>query len=130
MRSTLFALLVAGAAAASVPLSAHHSFPAHYLEEQSVTVEGDLVEFEYKSPHAWVHVMTRDPNGQPQKFSAEWAGPARLGQRGITADTLKPGDRVIITGAPGRNAGERRIHLKTIERPADGWAWRGGGGRR
>jgi len=25
---------------------------------------------------------------------------------------------------------ERRIHLKTIERPADGWAWRGVGGPR
>jgi hypothetical protein len=46
-----------------------------------------------------------------------------------SADTLKPGDRVIITGAPGRNASERRIHLKSIERPADGWAWRGGADR-
>jgi hypothetical protein len=129
MKSKLFALLV-GAVAAGVPLSAHHSFPAHYLEQQTVTVEGDLVEFEYRSPHAWVHVLARDQSGQLQKFSAEWAGPARLGQRGITADTLKPGDRVIITGAPGRTASERRIHLKSIERPADGWAWRGGGGGR
>ena len=42
-------------------------------------------------------------------------------------DTLKPGDRVIVTGSPGRNAAERKIHLKRIERPADGWSW---GGRR
>jgi len=129
MKSRIFALLI-GAVSAGVPLSAHHSFPAHYLEQQTVTVEGDLVEFEYRSPHAWVHVMARDRNGQMQKFSAEWAGPARLGQRGITAETLRPGDHVIITGAPGRNASERRVHLKSIERPVDGWAWRGGGGPR
>jgi hypothetical protein len=129
MRSKLFALLV-GAVASGAPLSAHHSFPAHYFEQQTVRVEGDLLEFEYRSPHAWVHVMARDQNGQMQKFSAESAGPARLAQRGITAETLKPGDHVIITGAPGRNASERRVHLKSIERPADGWAWRGGGGPR
>jgi hypothetical protein len=129
MKSQVFAVLI-GAVSAGAPLAAHHSFPAHYFEQQTVTVEGDLVEFEYRSPHAWVHVMARDQNGRLQKFSAEWAGPARLAQRGITAETLKPGDRVIITGAPGRNAGERRVHLKSIERPADGWAWRGGGGPR
>src|SRR5262245_14645905 len=126
MRTRLFALLV-GVAAIGAPLFAHHSFPAHYFEQQSVRVEGDIVEFEYKSPHAWVHVMAPDDKGRLQKVSAEWAGPARLGQRGITADTLKPGDRVIITGAPGRTPSERRIHLKSIERPADGWSWRGMG---
>ena len=79
-------------------ISGHHSFAAHYFEEQSVTVQGTLVEFEYRN------LLSRD---------------------GITKDTLKAGDVVIITGAPGRNAGENRIHLKRIERPADGWNWRG-----
>jgi uncharacterized protein DUF6152 len=102
---------------------AHHSFPAHYFEEQSVTVQGELVEFEYKSPHAWVHVMVKDSSGQAQKYSAEWSNPSRLQQLNITKDTLKAGDLLIITGAPGRNATERNIHLKAIERPADGWKW-------
>jgi hypothetical protein len=69
--------------------------------------------------------MTQDETGALVKFSAEWASPSRLQQPGVTAETFKPGDRLIITGAPGRNPAERRLHLKTIERPADGWRWPG-----
>ena len=36
---------------------------------------------------------------------------------------LKPGDYVIVTGSPGRKAAERRIHLKGLHRPSDGWRW-------
>jgi hypothetical protein len=108
-------------------ISGHHSFAAHYFEEQSVTVQGTLVEFDYSAPHAWVHLTVADLGGAAQKYSAEWANPNRLSRDGITKETLKAGDHVIITGAPGRNAGENRIHLKRIERPADGWKW---GGRR
>ena len=49
---------------------AHHSFAAHYFEEQSVTVQGELVEFEYKSPHAWVHVMVKDEADATQLYGA------------------------------------------------------------
>src|SRR4051794_34675188 len=89
---------------AAVPAFGHHSFAAEYFEDQKVTVEGDLVEFEYRSPHSWVHVMARDENGQMQKYSAEWVTAARLKQNGVNADTLKIGDRLVISGAPGRNA--------------------------
>jgi hypothetical protein len=109
---------------ASAPLvSGHHSFAAHYFEEQSVTVQGTLVEFDYSAPHAWVHLTAADERSGSQRYSAEWSNPNRLSRDGITKETLKPGDVVIVTGAPGRNAGENRIHLKRIERPADGWKW-------
>jgi Family of unknown function (DUF6152) len=109
-------------------VAGHHSFAAHYFEEQSVTVRGTLVEFEYRAPHAWVHLTVTDDRGMAQQYSAEWSNPNRLSRDGITKDTLKAGDQVIVTGAPGRNDGENRIHLKRIERPSDGWNW--GGGRR
>ncbi len=107
-------------------LSGHHSFAAHYFEEQSVTVQGTLVEFEYSAPHAWVHMSVTDDGGATRRYSAEWANPNRLSRDGVTKETLKAGDQVIVTGSPGRNAGENRIHLKAIERPADGWKWRAG----
>lgn len=125
VRSLLLVLFL-GAAAAVSPLSAHHSFAAHYFEEQSVTIQGELVEFEYRSPHAWVHVMAPDERGTMRRYGAEWQNPNRLMQQGITKDTLKPGDRLVVVGSPGRNAGEYKMHLKGIERPADGWTWRGG----
>ena len=129
MRAALLTLCV-GVVAFRAPASAHHSFPAHYFEDQTVSIDGELVEFEYRAPHAWVRVMAPDEKGVLQQFSAEWANPSRLTQLGVTKETLKPGDRVIVTGSPGRNPAERRIHLKSIQRPADGWSWAGRGGRR
>ena len=108
-----------------VPLEAHHSFAADYFEDQRVSVEGDLVEFDYRAPHSWVHLMVKDERGGVEKYSAEWASPTRLSQRGVTADSLKPGDHLVINGSPGRKPAERRLHLKTITRPADGWSWSG-----
>jgi Family of unknown function (DUF6152) len=128
MRRTLLVLL-AGAVAASLPLDAHHSFAAYYFEDQSVTITGAVDEFEYRSPHAWLHVMAADSGGQMRRYSAEWANPNRLTQQGITRDTLKPGDRVVVVGSPGRKGSEYKLHLKGIERPADGWQWRGGNRR-
>jgi hypothetical protein len=129
VKRTLLTLFV-GAVAAGIPAYAHHSFAAHYFEEQSVTLTGDVDEFEYRNPHAWVHFMAPDSTGEMRRYGAEWAGPGRLAREGITKDTIKPGDRVIVTGSPGRVEGEFKMHLKGIERPADGWSWRGGRNRR
>lgn len=119
-----FLLLVVLLLVSGPIVAGHHSFAAHYFEEQSVTIEGKLVEFEYRSPHAWVHMSVAGASGGEQRYSAEWANPNRLSRDGITKDTLKAGDHVIVTGSPGRNASENKIHLKQIERPADGWKWR------
>ena len=121
-------VLLAAALAAAFPslVAGHHSFAAVYFEDQSVTIEGTIAEFAYRSPHAWVYVDVTDSKGVVTRIGAEWANPNRLTRDGITVDTLKPGDRVVITGSPGRKASENRMHLKRIERPADGWQWRGG----
>lgn len=114
----------------SVPAHGHHSFAAHYFEDQTVSIEGSVMEFAYRSPHAWVHILARDNDDQMRTVGAEWANPSRLGQQGITKDTLRPGDQVIVTGSPSRDPSAYKMHLKRIERPADGWRWGGGGGRR
>ena len=107
----------------TVVASAHHSFAADYHEEQKVTIEGDVVSFELVNPHSWLRIMAVDEKGTLQKFSAEWSNPARLKQAGFTPDSFKPGDHLILTGSPGRNPSEHRIHLRTIHRPSDGWKW-------
>src|SRR5687768_7168907 len=117
MRRIWLALCIS-AVAAGVPAWAHHSFAAEYFESQTVSVEGEVLQFDYRNPHAWVHLMAKDENGELQKFSAEWSNPNRLKQQGLTAESIKPGDQVVITGSPGRNPAERRLHLKGIERPS------------
>ena len=99
-------------------------FARFYFEDESVSIEGELLEFKLRSPHAWLYVMAEDADGEMQLYTAEWANANRLGRQGVTENTLLTGDRVVITGSPGRNPSEHQIHLKRIERPSDGWTWR------
>jgi hypothetical protein len=123
MRTFLMAAL--GAFVVSVPAHGHHSFSASYFEDQTMAIAGHVVAFDYRNPHAWVHVASPDAAGQTQTYGAEWGSPNRLRQQGVARDTIKPGDYVIVTGSPSRNAADRKMHLKKIERPADGWTWVG-----
>ena len=125
MRRTLLTLAIASIIA-GIPAGAHHSFAAFYFESQSISIEGEVQEFQYRSPHAILLFAARTPEGQMQTYTAEWGNPRRLGSQGINKDTLKPGDFVVVTGSPGRAASEYKVHLKGIRRPADGWSWDGG----
>ena len=122
MKRTLLALSLGALTAVASP-SAHHSFSAEYFEEQKISIEGDVIAFELKNPHAWLHLAVVDEGGNRQKYSAEWSNPARLKSAGFSVDSFKPGDHLILTGSPARNPAEYRIHLRTIQRPADGWKW-------
>ena len=128
MKRRVMGLLVAGMAVFGVRAFAHHSFAATYLEDQEVSIEGDLVQFLYRNPHSFVHVTAPDPKekgAETYRWAVEWGGGGQLGQQGVTRETLKPGDHVIITGSPGRNPADRRLRMRTISRPKDGWRWGG-----
>ena len=117
--------------ACSVPAYSHHSFAGAYFESDSVTIEGDVVEFVYRAPHAWLYVQAPDPSGRPQRYGAEWASPSRLEREGVGKDTFQFGDQVSITGAPGRDQNTRQMHLKKVTRYSRGrWSWDGPQGPR
>lgn len=114
----IWATVLAGAGA-----GAHHSYGATYDVSREVTVEGRLVQFVLRNPHSFVHVQGRDDKGVTQRWSVEWSGTAQLGSQGITSDTLKAGDRVVIVGRPSRVPGEFRLLMLSLVRPADGFTW-------
>src|SRR4029079_5078417 len=68
-------LLVIGAAAQTW---AHHSFAATYLENQTVTIEGELVQFVLRNPHSCVEVDVTEKDGTKTRYVIEWAAPAQL----------------------------------------------------
>ena len=123
MKRLLVVLLVAGACALGTKAYAHHSFAATYLEDQSVTIEGELVQFLFRNPHSFVHIMVKDKDGQLVRYAVEWGGAGQLGGQGVTRETLKPGDIVVISGAPGRNPADHRVRMVSLRRPKDGFGW-------
>jgi hypothetical protein len=110
-------------AIAAVTAHAHHSFTATYDETDEIRIEGTLVQFMFRNPHAWVHVMAEDENGEMVRWGVEWGGAGQLANQGVSRDSLKAGDHVIITGNPGRNAEEHRIRMRSLLRPSDGYGW-------
>ncbi len=123
MKRSPVILLVALASAIARPAPAHHSFAATYLETQTVTIEGEIVQFVFRNPHSFVHVNVKEKDGTTVVYNVEWGGSGQLGGTGVSGGTLKAGDQVIITGAPGRNAADHRIRLVTLKRPKDGFTW-------
>ena len=123
MKRYLIVPLAVAALALSAQAFAHHSFAATYIEDQSVTIEGQLVQFLLRNPHSFVHVMVKEQDGSMVRYVVEWGSPAQLGGQGVSRETLKPGDYVIISGNPGRNPADHRVRLLQFRRPKDGWTW-------
>jgi len=120
-RSAIAALICAGSMLPAIPAWAHHSFAASYDEQKKITIEGDVVAFDYRNPHAFVTLNVMDSEGKPVLWQAEWRSPVRLEQEGIAKDTIRPGDHILVSGSPGKTADEHRIHLKSLTRPSDGF---------
>jgi len=124
MKVRLIVLVIAAAALMSgMQLYAHHSFAATYFEDKQERIEGDLVQFLFRNPHSFVHVEVKDAKGQIVRYAVEWGGGGQLGRTGVTRETLKAGDHVVIIGNPGRNPEDHRLRMLRLQRPSDKFSW-------
>jgi hypothetical protein len=123
-RSTLLVALCSLAAFA-LPVAAHHSFAAVYKSDQRLEIEGKVVQFLFRNPHSVLHVLAPDESGAMIRWAVEWQGATQLGNSGVSNETIRPGDPVVVTGMPGRIEAEHRMLLVTIKRTTDGFGWGG-----
>jgi Family of unknown function (DUF6152) len=56
-RNPLVFLFFACLFACAAQLYAHHSFTATYHEDQTVKIEGKLIQFQFRNPHSFVQVL-------------------------------------------------------------------------
>ena len=128
MRRFLAVLLVGSvglisAGVLGTKLHAHHSIGAAYRENRTITVEGQLVQLLFRNPHSFMHVVVREKDGSLVRYAVEWVGANQLGGQGVARDTLQIGDRVVISGNPGRNERDHLLRMLTLHRPKDGFGW-------
>ena len=118
-RILLLALCVAAIAAMGAgSLSAHHSYSS-FDRDQTVSIDGRLEKFDFVNPHVLMTIKT-----DSETYIAEWLNVSGLQRAGVTRETLKVGDRIVVSGSPKRNPAEHIISLvKEVRRPADGWSW-------
>jgi hypothetical protein len=103
------------------PAAAHHSFPAHYVADRSVMLQGKVTEFLWRNPHSFIHLEVENDAGERQIWALEWHNTVIMASMGYSPDTVKAGDEVVVSGNPARD-GTRRMRLVTLERPADGFS--------
>ena len=101
---------------------AHHSIAGMYDEGRPVTVDGIVAQFHFVNPHPFVMVDVKDASGNAQPWKLELDNRHELVDVGVTAGTLKAGDRLIVTGSPAR-AQPRALYVRRLERPADGFLY-------
>jgi len=121
-RTRIWAGIVGGVLAATSAY-AHHSFTATYDENAEVRIEGTLVAFHFRNPHASVDILAEDETGQMVRWGIEWGGAGQLAGQGVTRESLKAGDHVIITGNPSRDHSLHRVRMRSLLRPSDGYGW-------
>ncbi len=121
MRTVMLLVLAAAVAAGSA--FAHHSYGATYDVKKEVRLEGKLLQFVYRNPHAYVHMQAKDADGKEQRWAVEWAGTAQLSSAGVNKESLKVGDEIIVTARPSRVPGEYRVLMVNLRRPLDGFTW-------
>ena len=89
------ALLAVGTIGA--PAFAHHSFQAEFDGNAPIMLQGKVTKVEWINPHTWVH-MDVITDGQAQEWMVEAGTPNTLLRAGLTRDTLKPGEEIIVRG--------------------------------
>jgi len=100
-------------AATSARGLAHHS-AAMFDEKKTVTVEGEVKEFQLTNPHSWLLVDVKDKNGKVTTWGFEAEGPSTLARAGIKPSDLRPGTKLKITGNPMKDGRPAAIWVNAV----------------
>jgi hypothetical protein len=103
------------------PLLAHHAISASYDSSKQVTVVGAVREFQFINPHPFL-VITVSDGGKTLEWRLEMDNRYELIDEGMTADTLKPGDRIVASGSLSRT-NPYGMYLMRLDRPSDGFRY-------
>jgi hypothetical protein len=101
-------------------LSAHHSLTAVYDGSRRTTIEGVVTAFQFVNPHPYIE-MDVDAAGT-QHWRLELDNRHELIAVGMSATTIRPGDRLTVTGSPARDQGTS-MYVRAFERRGDGFRY-------
>jgi len=114
------ALVLCAVATIPAGAAAHHS-AAMFDEKKTVTVEGEVKEFQFTNPHSWLLVDVKDKDGKVTTWGFEAEGPSTLARAGIRPSDFKAGTRLKITGNPMKDGRPAAIWVSAVR--ADGKAF-------
>ena len=93
----------------------------------SERIEGVVAEFRFTNPHPFLFVEVETDSGLLQVWRLEMDNRFELARIGMTAETFRPGERVVALGSPGRLR-PQSLYLRRLDRPSDGLRYEQRGG--
>ena len=103
-----------------VHVAAHHAVSSAFDERRTVTVEGVVLRIVDRNPHPLVDLVVENGVGWKRTWSVEFGAASHL-RRSAEPVELRPGDQIAVCGNPGRDAGQYRLRMLTLERRSDGY---------
>jgi hypothetical protein len=101
-------LTLAAAFLPALPIQAHHAFAAEFDDKKPLHfTDATVTKVELINPHSWIHVDIKQPDGTVENWAIEAGSPNILLRRGITRDTLKRGDKIVIDGYQAKDGTHR-----------------------
>jgi hypothetical protein len=100
-------------------VNAHHSIAAVYDTSRQVTVEGVVTAFRFVNPHPYLMMEVKNAGGGTQQWRLEIDNRSELVAIGVTRETWKSGDWIMVTGSPARHE-RHSLYVRRLDRPADG----------
>ena len=89
----------------------HHSFAADFDLAKPVTLSGTVTKIEWLNPHVHIYLSAGG-----EAWTVEMGSPNGLRQRGWTAQTMKIGDVITVSGSRAKD-GSRTANARFIMLP-------------
>jgi len=97
----------------TLPLEAHHATAA-FDRDQSVSVSGIVLRWQFINPHSGIWIEVLDDAGVPTEWVGEFQGTLDLYRHfNWNKDTFAAGDHVTLTGYPARN-GDSSMSVRIV----------------
>ena len=96
---------------------AHHAFAAEFDEKKPIQFkDATVTKVMFINPHSWIYVDVKMPDGKVENWAIEAGSPNVLMRRGVTRETLKIGDKIVIDGYQSKD-GSHRANGRDLKLP-------------
>ena len=100
-------------------MGAHHSWNTVFSEDKPLVLRGTISKVELVNPHAWIWIDVTGEDGTIAKWGVEGGPPNGLIRNGITKDSLKIGEELVVHGYGPRDDSSNQVAGVKYEK-ADG----------
>jgi len=80
-----------------------------------MTLKGIVAEFKWRNPHVFIVWDVKDSNGKVVQWIGELSSVNTMLSMGMTRNSLKVGDEIVVTGVPAKAGTPESVIRKIVK---------------